>query len=87
VTELTTYGFKYAYTHKVPFITRDGSWFEGGECYEIGYDQWKMVDKDTPPEPRFDQVGIQASTSNAPLDPPTTSTAKNLHFSADLSSV
>lgn len=51
VTELTPHGFVYRYTRRVPFIARDGSWFEGGECYESGYDQWRLVTEDSPSEP------------------------------------
>ncbi len=44
VTELTPRGFKYQYTERVPFIAREGSWFEGGECFPSGYHCWTLIE-------------------------------------------
>lgn len=66
VRELLPYGFRYEYTRPVPFIARYGSWFEGGECYESGYDCWRLVTEDSPPEPALDGPPTM-TVHNAPV--------------------
>lgn len=44
VTEITERGFKYTYDEDVPIGRAAwGTWCEGGECFEAGFQYWHKI--------------------------------------------